>query len=104
MKFLFVVGFLICIAGCVNSYSHVQNRKDAVEVNIDGRIIRVIDHGEKVEMVRKGYFHGGDTISHWEDYIKAGEIATGCKITHVTSKVPDQPDHGWKEGLKDCSK
>jgi hypothetical protein len=100
-----VLLLLFCLVGCggTHDYNFAQTREDAIEVDIDGRIIRVIDHGEKIEMMRKGWFHGSKAISHWEDYVKAGEIATGCKITHIQSKVAGQPDHGWKEGLKNCS-
>jgi hypothetical protein len=93
---------LLLLTGCASSYPHAQNREDAIEVDIDGRIIRVVDLGSKVEMIRKGYTFSGDTTAHWEDHIKAGEIVTGCKITNLVNKQGTE-GYVWVEALKDCS-
>jgi|GEM_PF-2200692 len=99
MRF-FAIFLVVIISGCAGSFAEMQNRGDAVEVDINGSVIRVVDLGHKVEMVRKGYLYIGPT-QDWADYVIAGEKATGCKITNLVNKVGTQ-NFVWVEATKDC--
>ncbi|QDP47106.1 MAG: hypothetical protein Tp1111SUR522732_44 [Prokaryotic dsDNA virus sp.] len=101
MKIFFIAIGFVFISGCANSFIHAQNREDAVEVEVDGRVIRVIDQGNKVEMIRKGYMQTGSTLRHWEDYAIAAKEVTGCNITNIVNKIGTE-NYVWVEALKDC--
>ena len=98
---------IICLAlfitSCANSFYEAQTRKDAVEVSIEGRVIRVIDLGDKVEMIRKGYAQTGATVEHWEDFIKAGKKVTGCEITNIVPRPGVDNTLVWVQAIKACN-
>lgn len=101
MRNLYLISLLF-LCGCADSFYEAQTRTDAKEVSVQGRIIRVIDMGDKVQMIRKGYLHTGPTVEHWEDFIAAGEKATGCKIENLVPKPGMRDNLVWVEAIKKC--
>ena len=101
MKLLCLLSCLFLTA-CAGSAYEAQTRTDAKEITIEGRVIRVIDLGNKVQMIRKGYLHFAPDIEHWEDFIFAGEKVTGCKIENLVPKPGARDTLVWVEAIKKC--
>ncbi len=102
MKHIAILLFPALLTGCAGSIYEAQNRKDAVEVTINGRVIRVIDHGERIELVRKGYIIGGEIMQHIEDFSKAAKQVTGCDVRNLVN-APGVTGNVWMVGVKDCN-
>jgi len=101
-KFFEALALCLLLTGCASSYYEAQTRPDAVEVAINGRVVRVVDLGEKVEMIRKGYVQSGSTVEHWEDFIQAAKKATGCDIVNIVAKPGVSNTLVWVQALKKC--
>lgn len=90
------------LSACAGSFYEAQSRQDATEVNINGRVVRVVDLGDKVEMIRKGYLHGGQGVEHWEDFIAAGKKVTGCDIVNIVPRPGMRDSLVWVQAMKKC--
>lgn len=80
MKYALIM-IILFITGCVDSFW--EHPEKVVNVTIDGRVIMVIDNGATVEMRRKGAIHSHSVIINWQDFIKAGQIVTGCAMVNL---------------------
>ncbi|MBL0319655.1 MAG: hypothetical protein IPP74_10280 [Alphaproteobacteria bacterium] len=102
MRFIYPLIITLALSGCVDNITNNPNRK---EVSIDGRAIYVADLGNgKIEMRRKGVYHSREEILHWEDFLKAGEQATGCKVENLVPMGSIGNLYYWTQATIKCSK
>jgi hypothetical protein len=88
----------------VGAHYEALTNPDAKEIVVDGRIIRVIDEGYKVKMVRKGWVFTNVTTDHWEDFIIAGKKATGCDMINLIPYPGTGTALVFVQAMKQCKK
>jgi hypothetical protein len=103
-SFLGVLTCSLILSGCADSYYEAQTREDAVEVKVGEGIIRVVDTGNRVEMIRKGYAFSGSAVENWDDFLVAGKKATGCEIVNLMPRPGVSNALVWVQGSKQCGK